>query len=152
MKLLPIAAALLLFVACKDKKETPATAEKETTVSAAPLDTAVSPTTPPTTSNDAVSDGSVIGKWNLVDLQGEGVNPEKKKELVGKVTMEFTADGTYIAHSPNDDETGAYVYNAATNQLITTNKAGTKETVTLIISGNGMKVTQGPATMIFEKN
>jgi len=143
MKLLLVPVAALLLAACNNKKTNP-------DIDKAPADTAtVIEIDEPVA--ETVSVASITGKWKPVEIDMTDMDLDEKMEILEHATIEFTADGKYIALSNEENETGTYTYDEKTKMLTSISSDGTSEVIKAEISNDKLRVTTEDGTMTFKR-
>ena len=143
MKNFLITIALFVLASCNSKKKT----ETETNKSSADGNTSQN-NPPPAAVETQVS---IVGKWILSEVSNKDMTEEEKKEIIGQASIEFTADGKYMANFKEDNETGTYMYYENTKTLTTITKGKNEEKLTAEISSDKLSVTNTDGSMIFKR-
>lgn len=143
MKNFLITIALFVLASCNSKKK----AETETNQST--VDGNTSQNNPPPAAVE--TQVSIVGKWILSEVSNKDMTEEEKKEAIGHASIEFTADGKYMANFKEDNEAGTYSYDENTKTLTTAARGDEEEKLTATISNDKLSVTNNEGTMVFKR-
>lgn len=94
----------------------------------------------PDIDNPAGSKKSVIGKWDVVEMNMGEMDTEEKEDAEKNASIEFRSDGTYTSVDSDDTDEGNYTYNKEERQLTITSDKHGPTNVTFSISWEGAKM------------
>jgi len=98
---------------------------------------------------------SVIGNWDVVEMNMDEMDEEEKEDAEKNASIEFRSDGTYTSIDSDDIDGGNYTYDNEAKQLtLTSDEDGTINVVFSIDwKGNKMvmKTADGTAVILSRK-
>lgn len=67
--------------------------------------------------NKTASRNQLAGKWVVHELPDTEMDKEELDEIIGKATIEFTADGKYTTTDSEETESGQYLYDEKSGRI-----------------------------------
>jgi hypothetical protein len=109
---------------------------------------------------DDSNDGSIVGRWRIVDFKSEEDEEMSEEELrsMRSAIVEFKRDGSFSSSSTDPDGEkrktyGTYTYNARSKTLVTEEENGKKETLEVEFRGkNRVMLTIDGGTVTMERD